>query len=589
VQRVTDTSLKDSAAATDGVLGSHPMIAEDRHPRPRPGLSLAHVAAPGRGAWLWGSAVAVLVFSTVALTNSRVLLSDSYIGLYAGRFIAQHGLPHTDALTIAGHGRMWVDQQWLAHLSSYELWRVGGYAAVGAVSALAIACSFLILTACLMRRGATPMRALTWSVVAFFVCQTNTIIRAQSLVYPLFALLLFILLEDRARARPSWRLAAIPAITALYANVHGSVLLAVVMIAVACGIRCAEELAHRKPRSVGIYALVAAFSAAGVFATPYSPAELVRYYRSVLGNPVLAQAVPEWWPATFGGVSTEFVIALGLLIGVLGFALGRGYRPDPFLLIVTAGFAFAGTTAVRYQVWFAFPMAILICDALNATVGRATGSRSKAKPHHQPSRRLLPGMLGAMALALLGLSALLSFAGQSTVRMQVWVGFAGLIAGCDALHRIARGGDMTWLRRGYPAAVIVAALAAALSLARASTGDFERLTPTKAVASAATYADAHPNARILADDVSAPPLIWMHPELAGRVAFDARLEIFGQSALQGYTDFVGATVDQWDRIIPHYDVMVISRTLNPILARKLVGRTGWRTTEADHEGLALVR
>jgi len=478
------------------------MIAEDRHQIRGPGLSLAHVAAPVRRAWLWGSAVAVLVFSTVALTDSRVLLADSYMSLYAGRLIAQHGLPHTDTLTIAGQGRMWVDQQWLAHLTSYELWRVGGYAAVGALTALAIACSFLILTACLIRRGATPMRALTWSVVAFFVCQTNTIIRAQSLVYPLFALLLYILLEDRARAHPSWRLAAIPGVIALYANIHGSVLLAVAMVALACATRCVEELLQHRLRNTAVYAGLAASSAACVFASPYGPAELVRYYTSVLGNPVIAHAVTEWWPATFGGVSTEFVITLGLLIGVLGFALGRGYRPDPFVLIVTAGFAFAGTTAVRYQVWFAFPMAVVICDALNATVGKADAPSSHAKGARRPSSRL-PSMLGAMALALLGLGAVLSFTGQSTVRMQVWVAFAGLIAGCDALHRIAKGGDMGWLRRGYPAALILVALAAAVSLARATTGDFARLTPTRAVTGAAAYADNHPNARILADDVSA--------------------------------------------------------------------------------------
>ena len=564
------------------------MIAEDRKPRPRLGLSLAHVAAPGSRAWLWGSAVAVLVFSTVALIGSRVLLADSYMSLYAGRFISQHGLPHTDTLTIAGQGRTWVDQQWLAHLLSYELWRVGGYAAVGAVSALAIACSFLILTACMIRRGATPMRALTWSVVAFFVCQTNTIIRAQSLVYPLFALLLFILLEDRTRARPTWRLAAIPAIIALYANIHGSVLLAVAMIVIACGIRCIEGLSRHRLRHTVVYATLAASSAACVVATPYGPAELIRYYKSVLGNPVIAQSVTEWWPATFGGVSTEFVITLGLLIGVLGFALGRGYRPDPFLLIVSAGFAFAGTTAVRYQVWSAFPMAILICDALTATVGVANESTLKSPDDRQsPSR--LPSILGAIALSLLAVSALLAFTGQSTVRMQVWVGFAGLIAGCDALHRTTEGGDRGWLRRGYPAAVIIVALAAVLSLARTTPSDFERLTPTKAVSSAAVYADKHPQAQILADDVSAPPLLWLHPELAGRVAFDARLEIFGQQQLQGYTDFIGATVDQWDRIVPHYDIMVISRALNPTLARKAVRSTGWRSLEEDRDGLALIR
>ena len=91
-----------------------------------------------------------------------------------------------------------------------------------------------------------------------------------------------------------------------------------------------------------------------------------------------------------------------------------------------------------------------------------------------------------------------------------------------------------------------------------------------------------------ADDVSGPALLWLHPELQGRVAFDARLEIFSQHALAGYTDFVAATGDGWDRIVPSYDVIVVSRTLNPVLARKVVDITGWRPIESDHEGVVLV-
>jgi hypothetical protein len=563
------------------------MIAEDRHPSSKPGLSLAHVAPPTRRAWAWGTAVAVLVFSTVSLTQSRLLLSDSYLGLYAGRFIDQHGLPRVDTLTLAGHGRPWIDQQWLAHYLSYSLWRVGGYPAIGVLNAFTIAGAFFLLTACLIRRGTSPMRALTWAVVAFFVCQTNTIIRAQSLVYPLFALLLFLLVDDRARSRPSWRLAAIPLVIAVYANLHGSVLLALGMVGVACLIRIGERAWRRSWPHASAYLLLGVASAAATFCSPYGPGQLISYYKSVLGNPVIARSIPEWWPASFGGVSTEFVVVLALLIGILGFALGRGFRPDPFLLVVTVGFAFAGTATVRYQVWFAFPSAILICDALNATVGRAAGSAEGAvRPLVRPSK--LPSILGGMSLALLALSAALAFGGASTVRMQVWVGFAGLIAGCDAIHRLSKAGGSRWLRRGYPTVLVLVAATALFSLVRATTTDYEHLTPMKAVASAAGYADQHPTARILADDVSGPALLWLHPELQGRVAFDARLEIFSQRSLAGYTSFVSATGDGWDRIVPNYDVIVVSRTLNPILAQKVVRIAGWRTIESDHEGLVLV-
>ena len=51
------------------------------------------------------AAVGLTVYAGVALTNSRVLSSDTYLNLYAGRLIAAQGLPHVDTLTAAGHGR----------------------------------------------------------------------------------------------------------------------------------------------------------------------------------------------------------------------------------------------------------------------------------------------------------------------------------------------------------------------------------------------------------------------------------------------------------------------------------------------------
>jgi hypothetical protein len=548
-------------------------------------VSAAHAPRTGPGAWptlLWSLAVGLIVFSTVAMTQSRVLMADSYLQLYAGRLISTRGLPHTDSLTSAGSGLPWVDQQWLAHWIGFTAWRVGGYAAVGAMSAIAIALAFSILARCLLESGASPVRAMIWTVVAFFVCETNTLIRAQSLAYPLFMTILALLLNDRRRRRPSAWMLAVPLVTAVYANIHGSVLIAVAMILIACGLRIVSSLRWGRPGAATFYAAIAGLSAAAVLATPYSPGELLSYYRSVLGNPVIAQAVTEWWPATFGGVSTEFVISLGLLIGIVGFALGRGVKPDPLLTSLAVAFGFAGTTAVRYQVWFAFPMALLIADCLRRAIVAEAPTRSSA------SR--LPTLLGLTALMMLGLSASLAFTGQATVRTQVWMAFAGLIAGCDAIDRSAQRRWLPrWLSFGFPAAVTAVAIASAISLSLVTNAQFQRFTPLASVHAAAAYAHNHPHASILADDVSAPALLWLHPQLDGRVAFDARLEIFPTQRLRGYTDFVSATIDGWDRITSHYSVIVVSRSLNPTLAAKLAGRPGWRKLQADQDGMTLIK
>ena len=66
-----------------------------------------------------------LAIVTVASLRSS-LLPDGWMALVSGREIAAHGLPSHETLTVWAHGRRWVDQQWLAQLLLYGLWRGGG-------------------------------------------------------------------------------------------------------------------------------------------------------------------------------------------------------------------------------------------------------------------------------------------------------------------------------------------------------------------------------------------------------------------------------------------------------------------------------
>ena len=71
--------------------------------------------------------LAAAAFTGVALTTARLLTPDAYLDLYSGRWIAAHGLPRHDPFTAEGHGRAWIDQQWLSHLIYYRMWQLGGY------------------------------------------------------------------------------------------------------------------------------------------------------------------------------------------------------------------------------------------------------------------------------------------------------------------------------------------------------------------------------------------------------------------------------------------------------------------------------
>lgn len=270
--------------------------------------------------------------------------------LVGGRWIAQHGLPHHDHLTVAGAGRRWIDEQWLAQWLMYELWRTGGYALVAAVAAALVASAFGILAFTLLERGSHPRRAVKWTVLAFATSLPDVAVRAQDFAYPLFALLVLLALKPPTLRRVSVQIALL----VVWTNLHGSVLVGALLVAAACA---------RRVR----YLPAAAAALATPLATPYGWS-IVHYYRSVLGNPSLQRFASEWKPATAEPIAAVGFFALVLAVGyVLVRARRRGVRPDPWLTTVCAVLLAAGFAELRWEAWAAFPCCVLATDVLNVT------------------------------------------------------------------------------------------------------------------------------------------------------------------------------------------------------------------------------
>jgi hypothetical protein len=352
----------------------------------------AHRAAsaptvPASHQLVWGLATAALVFAAVAMSWGRIFFSDTYISLTSGRYIHAHGLPSTDHLTVAGAGRPWVDQQWLAHLFMYDLWRVGGDAAVGASSAVAFALAFGMLAVLLMRRGVAPLGALVALGGGLVQCMLFAETRAQSYAYPLFVGLLWIVLtqSDRGWLR---RAALILPLLVLWANVHGSVLLGVVIVVVCCGRSALRSLRKRAWRPAAGELLLSALAAGCVLATPYGTA-MIGYYTRVLGDPALA-TIAEWQPTTFGALNLPFIILLLGTLGLVCFARGKGVRMPVDMVLLAVVLGALAAHAVRYQTWFALGAAPLLALALTRTRSRRGG--------HTPPPRVIVLVAGALLL-----------------------------------------------------------------------------------------------------------------------------------------------------------------------------------------------
>lgn len=475
----------------------------------------------GRTQLAWGIGTAALVFTAVATSWGRIFYSDTWISLTAGRQIAAHGLPRVDTLSVAGHGRPWIDQQWLAHLAFYELWHVGGNAAVGAASAIAFAVAFGLLAALLVRRGAAPIAVAVALGAALVQCLLFAETRAQSFAYPLFVLLLWILLGESPK-RPWPRTLLVLPVLVVWANVHGSALLGVAVCVACLGWRA---LGSARARTWGLAAgdLAVSILAVGTLVvTPYGTA-IPAYYARVLGDPALA-TIAEWQPASFAPLQLPFVL---LLIGTLGtvcFAWGRGHRIPANVLVLGALLAVLATHAVRYQTWFALGVAPLL--ALAVTCVRPGGATPRP-----------PKPIAVAAAALL---------------------------------------------------VIAVAVSASL-LAAAPERTFDRFVSQPAVAASADYAAAHPDARILADDVTGSQLLWRYPSLAGRVGFDARTEVYRPADFLRFARFLTVSGSSWTAATRGYQVVAVTCSLHPNLCAALKGLAGWRVISHAGGGVVAVR
>jgi hypothetical protein len=336
----------------------------------------------------WASGVAALIFAG-NLFQDRYLFWDSYLDLAAGRVIAHDGIPHHEVFTVAAHGDRWIDQQWLAHLLTYASWSVGGYPGVAILSSAAVAAAFGLLSAMLISRGVHPQRAVLWAIGAYAVCLGNTVIRAQALAYPLFVLLLWGLLDDADRPKFRRRNLLVLPLLVVWANLHGSALLAAMLVTIASSIRAV--IVHRRGVSVGGYALIALVAPLSVFATPYG-FSVVHYYTALIGNPVVSKYILEWAPPSFGNpFSFAFIVLLVVTAGAMGYAGAKGRRPGAVPLALLILTTLVAAQAVRYAAWFGFT-----ASAVNAETLAGTGR----SPHSLAPRvlRMLATLIAVFAV-----------------------------------------------------------------------------------------------------------------------------------------------------------------------------------------------
>jgi len=316
--------------------------------------------------------------------------ADSWLTLLGGRELLAHGFPHHDALAILSHGRAWVDQQWLAQLFYYGLYKLGGLTLVSRANVLLFASAAGVGLVAARRRGASPSRVLVCALPALLL--TARFVRAEVPAQLLFVLLLVLLIAESRR--PSRRVVLAFPLVILWGNVHGSAVLGAAMVSLLGIVEVARATqARNRPRATrALTLLFAAWSC--LLVTPYG-AGVLSYYRATLVHPAFAKYITEWQPPTFPSLwGATFFTAAFFATAIVA---RRPRSLNGFELGVLAMTLVSALFAVRSAIWFVYAVLVLV-PAVLEELWPARRERTRLRA---PSRAAFSTVLLGLCLVLL--------------------------------------------------------------------------------------------------------------------------------------------------------------------------------------------
>jgi hypothetical protein len=322
---------------------------------------------PARAAlpWLVGAGVYVLL-----LTLGPRLLNDpdSYSHVAVGRWIMAHGaLPVSDPFSFSMPGAPWIAFEWLSEVFYAAVYALLGWAGVVALAAAAIALAFVLLTRFLLRELA-PTPVLLMVIAAVILLAPHILARPHVLTLPVMVAWAAALVRsmDRRAPPPYW---ALPLLV-LWANLHGSVVLALGLIGPAVLEALLDEKCREWPRLLLRWLPFTALAVAACCLTPYGPEPLLMPLTTLSAGEALGW-ISEWRPQDFGRVGA---FELLLLAGI--FALSRGVTLPVVRALVVLGLLHFALAQVRN----ADLLAMLAPIYLAAPLARQFGARAEDEP-----------------------------------------------------------------------------------------------------------------------------------------------------------------------------------------------------------------
>jgi hypothetical protein len=331
---------------------------------------------------------AVLSWSLPALAAllARMRAIDLAYHVRAGELSLRTGdLLLVDPFTFTSGGRPWLNQQWAAQLVLASAHRLLGWAGVAVTYAGAMACGFGLLYRSCRRAKATPRTAAVLALLGFMVASGSLAARPQALAVPLFTGTWLLLAR---RDRWMW---GVPVLAMIWANVHGSFVLAPGLVAFAL----CDDLLERKDLRPTLLLLLA--TAGATFVTPFG-GSVWTYALDLVGNETIRNSVAEWRPPSPLSLSGGPFWASGVAVAIVGVSKRREIR----LIDVGRLFVFfaLGVPALRGTLWWALVAPPIVAGWFE--------SRDPVDPAQSGESRRVPTLI-ATAIVLIALALTLTF------------------------------------------------------------------------------------------------------------------------------------------------------------------------------------
>ncbi|HWL91855.1 MAG TPA: hypothetical protein VNP90_10880 [Actinomycetota bacterium] len=244
----------------------------------------------------------------------------------------------TDPFTFTRFGLPWLNQQWGTQVVFASAHRMWGWAGVAGTYAAALGAGFSLLYRVCRRAGGDVRTASVLTILGFLVGASSLGARPQSLAVPLFTGTWLLLSR-----RDGW-IWLVPLLAAVWANIHGSFVLAPVLVAFALG----DDLVNR--RSPVRSALIVLATIVATAANPFGLA-VWSYVVDVTTNDTIRNTVAEWRPPSpLSGAGSLFWLS-----GIAVVAVGLTRRTAVGVMDVARLLVFfaLGAAALRSTVWWA--------------------------------------------------------------------------------------------------------------------------------------------------------------------------------------------------------------------------------------------